>query len=104
MKLNHEPFLAVNACRIVWLTFYKVMGFLGCDGESFELSSEIVSGWHHAVEMLFCLAVLEMVDRLNAKDMDGGVWQLVFAHLDCNQVEQARAVAQVRAWKTRISG
>ncbi|XP_022095881.1 leucine-rich PPR motif-containing protein, mitochondrial-like [Acanthaster planci] len=38
--------------------------------------------------------VLEMVDRLNARDMDGAVWQLIFAHLDCNQVEQARAMAE----------
>ncbi|XP_071787083.1 leucine-rich PPR motif-containing protein, mitochondrial-like [Asterias amurensis] len=38
--------------------------------------------------------VLEMVDRLNEKDLDGGVWQLLFAHLDCNQIEQAKALAE----------
>ncbi|XP_038075388.1 leucine-rich PPR motif-containing protein, mitochondrial-like [Patiria miniata] len=38
--------------------------------------------------------VSEMVDKLNDRDIDGGVWQLLFAYLDCNQVEQAKAMAE----------
>ena len=36
-----------------------------------------------------------MIERMYSKDLDGGVWQLLFAYLDCNQVQPAKALAEV---------